>query len=84
MIVGFSNWKFDLLGVQNPFSKNEGSVHIWQGRDDKINPYKINRYISEKLPWIRYHEVPDAGHLIFMNSSVFEAIVTDLLYVPTI
>ncbi|GJZ52812.1 hypothetical protein Tco_0607697 [Tanacetum coccineum] len=29
-----------------------------QGYEDKIIPYKVNRFLSEKLPFVRYHEIP--------------------------
>ena len=78
-MVGYANWEFDPTDLQNPFPNNEGSVHIWQGLEDKIIPYSLNRYLSQKLPWIRYHEVPDAGHLLAFKRNFCEAIIRDLL-----
>ncbi|THF99522.1 hypothetical protein TEA_002974 [Camellia sinensis var. sinensis] len=69
ILVGYSKWDFGPLDIANPFPNNEGSIHIWQGREDRIIPSLMNRYIAEKLPWIRYHEVPDAGHLMMFNST---------------
>lgn len=79
IMAGYANWQFDPTDVQNPFPNNEGSVHIWQGLEDKIIPYSLNRYLSQKLPWIRYHEVPDAGHLLPFKRNICEAIIRDLL-----
>lgn len=79
IIAGYANWEFDPADVQNPFPNNEGSVHIWQGLEDKIIPYSLNRYLSQKLPWIRYHEVPDGGHLLAFERNFCEAIIRDLL-----
>ncbi|KAL6955548.1 hypothetical protein U1Q18_047862 [Sarracenia purpurea var. burkii] len=79
ILVGFGKWEFDPLDISNPFPKNEGSVHIWQGYEDKIIPFQINCYISEKLPWIRYHEVPDFGHLLVYDTSFCEAILREML-----
>ncbi|XP_057484280.1 uncharacterized protein LOC130770734 [Actinidia eriantha] len=79
ILAGYAKWEFDPLDITNPFPENEGSVHIWQGYEDRIIPFRVNRYISEKLPWIRYHEVPDAGHLLIYNSNICEAILRELL-----
>ncbi|GFZ20320.1 alpha/beta-Hydrolases superfamily protein [Actinidia rufa] len=79
ILAGYAKWEFDPLDITNPFPENEGSVHIWQGYEDRIIPFRVNRYISEKLPWIRYHEVPDAGHLLIYNSDLCEAILRELL-----
>lgn len=79
VIVGFSNWGFDPTGVANPFPNNEGSVDIWQGYEDRIIPFELNRFLSHKLPWIRYQEVPDAGHLLIYNSTNCEAVFRKLL-----
>ncbi|KAE8711466.1 Alpha/beta-Hydrolases superfamily protein isoform 2 [Hibiscus syriacus] len=38
-----------------------------------------NRYISEKLPWIHYHEVPDVGHLLIFESKNCEVVLRELL-----
>ncbi|XP_050207479.1 uncharacterized protein LOC126656896 [Mercurialis annua] len=79
IIAGYSKWEFDPLDISNPFPNNEGSVHIWQGYEDRIIPYQINRYISDKLPWIHYHEVPDAGHLLIYKNDLCEDIIKSLL-----
>lgn len=79
IMVGYANWEFDPSDVTDPFPDKEGSVHIWQGCDDALIPFQINRCISEKLPWIRYHEVPSAGHLLIFNSSSCESILRELL-----
>lgn len=79
MIIGFGKWEFDPTDVANPFPNNEGSVHIWQGFDDKIIPYKLYRYISEKLPWVRYHEIADIGHLLPFKDNYSEVIIRELV-----
>lgn len=78
-ILAFGKWDFDPLEFVNPFPKNESSVHIWQGYEDKVVPFPLQRYVSGKLPWIRYHEVPDGGHLLVYDSDVCEAILRSLL-----
>lgn len=80
IMAGYGKWEFDPTDIKNPFPNNEGSVHIWQGSEDKIISRKLNHYLSEKLPWVRYHEVPDAGHLLIFNSSLCEAIIRELLH----
>ncbi|KAL8483420.1 hypothetical protein ACS0TY_026211 [Phlomoides rotata] len=79
LITGFGKWEFEPANISNPFPNNEGSVHIWQGYEDKHILYKVNRYLSQKLPWIQYHEIPDAGHLLIYNATLCEAIFKALL-----
>ncbi|GAB4824707.1 hypothetical protein Ancab_007572 [Ancistrocladus abbreviatus] len=77
--IGFGTWEFDPMELKNPFPENEGSVHLWQGYEDKLVPYQLQRFIAEKLPWINYHEVKDGGHLIIHDNSLCEAIFKSLL-----
>ncbi|KAK6926585.1 Alpha/beta hydrolase fold-1 [Dillenia turbinata] len=77
LIVGYGKWEFDPIDLSDPIP--EGSVHLWQGLQDRIIPLILNRYIRDKLPWIRYHEVPDGGHFMIFNSSTCEAIFRALL-----
>ena len=79
ILAGYAKWEFDIMDISNPFPDNEGSVHLWQGYEDRIIPLQINRYIAEKLPWIHYHEVPDAGHLMLFKTELCEAILRALL-----
>lgn len=73
-------WEFDpILDLSNPFPNNDGSVHLWSGSEDHVVPIELNRLIAEKHPWIQYHEVPDAGHLIIHDAEKFEAIIRALL-----
>ncbi|CAL9000006.1 unnamed protein product [Prunus brigantina] len=89
--LAFSRWDFDPMDLSNPFPQNQSSVHIWQGYEDKVVPFQLQRFISFKLPWIQYHEVPDGGHLIVHYAGLCEAILRALLlgeehlhYKPTI
>ncbi|GMH07327.1 hypothetical protein Nepgr_009167 [Nepenthes gracilis] len=75
--IGFGSWEFDPMEVKNPFPENEGSVHLWQGYGDKLVPYQLQRFIVKKLPWMKYHEVPDGGHLIIHEDVLCEAIFSD-------
>ncbi|KAA0043889.1 hydrolase family protein [Cucumis melo var. makuwa] len=77
--VGFSSWEFSPLELKNPFPHNNGSIHIWQGDDDRVVSPKLQRYIAEKLPWIRYHEVSGAGHLFSYADNVYDSVITALL-----
>ncbi|XP_059430159.1 uncharacterized protein LOC132163805 isoform X1 [Corylus avellana] len=78
-MLAFGKWGFDPMDLSNPYPQNESSVHIWQGYEDKVVPFELQRFVSGKLPWIRYHEVPDGGHLLVYYSSVCEAILRALL-----
>uniref|UniRef100_A0A6N2LN46 AB hydrolase-1 domain-containing protein n=1 Tax=Salix viminalis TaxID=40686 RepID=A0A6N2LN46_SALVM len=79
VLAGYAKWEFDFMDLTNPFPNNEGSFHLWQGYEDRIIPFEINRYIAEKLPWIHYHEVPDAGHLMLFKVELCEAIIRALV-----
>ncbi|PON37631.1 Alpha/beta hydrolase fold, partial [Parasponia andersonii] len=79
MRIGFGKWEFDPMDLKNPFPDNEGSVHVWQGEEDRLVPVKLQRYIVDKLPWIHYHELPGAGHLFSKADGMGEAILKQLL-----
>ncbi|KAF6165955.1 hypothetical protein GIB67_012852 [Kingdonia uniflora] len=67
LVICFGSWEFDPMELKNPFPNNESSVYLWQGYEDKLIPFSLQRYVSRKLPWIRYHEVPDGGHTFLRN-----------------
>lgn len=79
MIVGFGTWKFDPMDLDNPFPKGEGSVHLWHGTEDQIVPVIMSRSISQKLPWIHYHELPYAGHMFPLAEGMGDIIVKALV-----
>ncbi|XP_009624396.1 uncharacterized protein [Nicotiana tomentosiformis] len=78
-IVAFGKWDFNPLELSNPYPQNETSVHIWQGHEDKVVPVQLQRHVSQRLPWIRYHEVPDGGHLLVYDRAVCEAVLKSLV-----
>ncbi|CAN1832333.1 hypothetical protein LINPERHAP1_LOCUS33445 [Linum perenne] len=79
-MAGFGEWEFDPTELKNPSSpSNTSNVHIWQGYEDRVVPFQLQRFISGKLPWIRYHEVPEGGHLIVHYSGLGEAVLKSLL-----
>lgn len=80
MMVGFGNWEFSPIDLENPFPNKEGSVHLWQGGEDMLVPVMLQRYIAKELPWIQYHELPAAGHLFPLVPAVSEAIAKALLF----
>lgn len=79
IIAGFGKWEFGPTEISNPFPENDGTVHIWQGFKDRIIPYTLNRYISHKLPWIHYRELPDGGHLFIFKKNQCESIIKALI-----
>lgn len=78
-IVAYGRWDFEPIELTNPYLENESNIHIWQGCEDKVVPVKLQRYVSERLPWIRYHEVPGGGHMLVYDRAVCEAILRSLL-----
>ncbi|XP_061361926.1 uncharacterized protein LOC133305702 [Gastrolobium bilobum] len=81
LIVGFGNWEYDPMDLENPFPTNEGSVHLWQGDEDLLVPVTLQRYIAQNLPWIHYHELQGAGHLFPHAVGMSDIIIKSLLHV---
>ncbi|GFQ03251.1 hypothetical protein PHJA_002468900 [Phtheirospermum japonicum] len=79
LMVAFGRWDFEPTDISNPFPDNEGRVHIWHGYEDKVFPFELNRYLSKQIPWVTYHEVADAGHLLVYNKTHCEAIFKTLV-----
>ncbi|RID73847.1 hypothetical protein BRARA_B00973 [Brassica rapa] len=79
MMAGFATWEFDPTELANPFGEGVGSVHMWQGAEDRIVPREVNQYISKKLPWIKYHELSGYGHLLHAEEQKCEDIIKALL-----
>lgn len=79
LFVGFGNWEFSPMDLENPFPNNEGSVHLWHGDDDRMVPVKLQRYIAQQLPWIHYHELPGAGHLFPQAEGMANSIIKAML-----
>lgn len=75
----FANWNFSPLDLQSPFPNNNGSVHLWHGDDDLLVPVKLERYITEQLPWVKYHELPGRGHLFPYEDGMCNTIIKTLL-----
>lgn len=80
LIVHFGKWEFDPMELKNPFPENEKeNVYLWHGHNDKLVPYRLQRYLAKKLPWIKYCEVGDGGHLMIHEAALCEAMFTQLL-----
>ncbi|XP_047062415.1 uncharacterized protein LOC124669925 [Lolium rigidum] len=79
MMVGFGKWDWSPLDLEDPFAGGKGKVHLWHGAEDRIVPVGLSRYISQRLPWIIYHELPKSGHLFPLDSEKADAIVKSLL-----
>ncbi|RZC82144.1 hypothetical protein C5167_044934 [Papaver somniferum] len=75
-----TRWDFDPLGLENPFPENYGNpVQIRQGCEDRIISCQIQCYVAERLPWIKYYELSDGGHLLPHNTTVVDAVLRSLL-----
>ncbi|KAD5960353.1 hypothetical protein R6Q59_013481 [Mikania micrantha] len=79
LMIAFGKWEFDPMELENPFPNNEGSVHVWQGDDDRFTPVLSQRYIAQRLPWIKYHEIAHAGHLFAFADGMTDTILKTLL-----
>lgn len=78
-MIAFGTWEFDPMDLENPFPNNEGSVHLWQGDEDKIVSVMLQRYITQRLPWIHYHELPGFGHLFPFADGMTDKIMKTML-----
>ncbi|KAL8233730.1 hypothetical protein R6Q59_019830 [Mikania micrantha] len=79
MNIGWGKWEFDPMDLQNPFQNGNGSVHLWMGDDDRIVPVTLQRYIAQKLGWIKYHEIVGAGHTFSFADEMGDNILKELL-----
>ncbi|XP_031474132.1 uncharacterized protein LOC116246405 [Nymphaea colorata] len=79
MNIGFGSWEFNPMDLDNPFPNGEASVHLWQGDDDGLVPVSLQRYVSEKLPWVHYHEIRGAGHLLIFRDGFSVEVLKVLL-----
>lgn len=79
LIIGLGTWEFSPIDLNNPFLNNEGSVHLWQGDEDLLVPVTMQRYIAQRLPWIKYHEVSGSGHMFPFAAGMVDAMVKELL-----
>nr|CAB3484452.1 unnamed protein product [Digitaria exilis] len=83
MMVGFGTWSWSPLEMENPFAagaeEDEVKVHLWHGVEDLYVPVQLSRYISKRLPWVIYHELPTAGHLFPVADGMPDVIVRSLL-----
>uniref|UniRef100_A0A7N2LF93 AB hydrolase-1 domain-containing protein n=1 Tax=Quercus lobata TaxID=97700 RepID=A0A7N2LF93_QUELO len=80
LLVGFGNWEFSPIDLENPFPNNEVSVHLWQGDEDKLVDVELQRFIAKKLPWIQYHELPGAGHFFPYAVGMTQVIIKTILF----
>lgn len=82
MIVAFGEWDCGPLELElgnAPPGGKEVAVHLWHGADDRVVTPTMSRHIARQLPWIHYHEVPDAGHLFMLADGMADRIVKSLV-----
>lgn len=79
MNIGFGKWDFDPMDIENPFPNNEGSVHLWMGDEDLVVNVDLQRYIAQKVGWVKYHEVAGIGHLLPFADGKIDTILKTLL-----
>ena len=58
----YHQWAFDVTRIERP-------VHMWQGTEDRLVPYPINKEISDRMPGSVWHEVEGAGHLVAIGKA---------------
>lgn len=55
-------WAFDVGAIQRP-------VHLWQGTDDTLVPFAINRRVADRMPGAVWHQVEGAGHFVAVGAA---------------
>jgi pimeloyl-ACP methyl ester carboxylesterase len=58
----YRQWDFDVTRISRP-------VHMWQGTEDHLVPYPINKEISDRMPASVWHEVDGGGHLVAVGKA---------------
>lgn len=58
----YHQWAFDVTKIERP-------VHMWQGTDDLLIPYELNKQIADRMPGAVWHEVEGAGHLVAIGEA---------------
>lgn len=69
----YHQWAFDVSTIERP-------VHMWQGTDDRLIPYELNKQIADRMPGTVWHEVEGAGHLVAVGEAdnIFAIAATEL------
>ncbi|PKA46535.1 hypothetical protein AXF42_Ash012668 [Apostasia shenzhenica] len=79
MMVMFSKWEFDPMDLWTP---PPFPVHLWQGDEDGLVPVTLQRYISQRLGWIDYHELSVTGHYLSAVPGFGDLVLKTLLVQP--
>lgn len=79
LMISFGTWEFTPMDLESPFPNNEGTIHVWQGDNDMLVPVTMQRFISQQLPWIQYHELPEYGHAFPYANGMSDVITKVLL-----
>ncbi|XP_022142422.1 uncharacterized protein LOC111012560 [Momordica charantia] len=77
ILAAYGKWEFDPIMELSKIPG--GCVHMWQGSADRVIPIEFNHFVAQKLGWIKYHEIPDAGHMLVHEPANFEVIVRALV-----
>ncbi len=57
----YRHWAFDVNQIARP-------VHMWQGLDDLLVPYPINKAVTDAMPGAVWHPVEGAGHFVAVGA----------------
>ena len=53
----YRKWPFDVTRIERP-------VHMWQGTEDHLVPYRINEEVSQRMPGAVWHPVDGEDHFM--------------------
>jgi pimeloyl-ACP methyl ester carboxylesterase len=71
--LDYRRWAFDVTAI-------ERSVHMWQGTEDRLVPFSINKQVADRMPGAIWHPVEGAGHFIAIGASdeIFAIVAEEL------
>jgi pimeloyl-ACP methyl ester carboxylesterase len=64
-------WGFKFSDIKIP-------VHIWHGKDDRMAPFDEIKKVARVIPNAISHFVPEAGHFLIDDKTVWENIVNQI------
>jgi pimeloyl-ACP methyl ester carboxylesterase len=60
--LAYRRWAFDVTKIERP-------IHLWQGTDDKLVAFYINKTVADRMPGTVWHPVEGAGHFVAIGAA---------------
>jgi pimeloyl-ACP methyl ester carboxylesterase len=59
--LDYRRWAFEVTAIERP-------VHMWQGTEDRLVPFSINKTVADRMPGAVWHCVEGGGHFIAIGA----------------